>query len=338
MKNFEFPYTVSFGKLDSYSDVFTYALSDANSKRLIRSAEEGERYRLNEDPFISDICNKVYKALDKEITEQLQRDPTPVRDALSWDNTFDSEKPIGKNEIQKYLDTLMISVNYPEDLQLLEAKMPAKTTTARYEIMDEAQADKIIKQDCYGNNVIILTDEGKTLYYVPKKFTGSITIPSSVRKIRSGFGEVAIAWRKQITEVIIEDGLQEIEERAFCGCTGLKNLVIPGSVKKLGHHAFSGCSSLKQVILPEGLEEIYYSSFEGCYNLESLSLPASLKEMYMLDIRNIYFMGKETTITEDLAVCTWNRTILHVLPGSQVEKFAREKNIRYFVMKEKKQA
>ena len=59
MKDFVFPYSISFGKLDSVSDSLTVALSDANAKRLVRSAEEGGRNRLGEDEFISDICTKV---------------------------------------------------------------------------------------------------------------------------------------------------------------------------------------------------------------------------------------------------------------------------------------
>ncbi len=90
------------------------------------------------------------------------------------------------------------------------------------------------------------------------------------------------------------------------------------------------------MVLAEGLEEIYYSSFEYCYALESITVPSTLKKMYKLDIRNIYFMGMDTTITEELG-CDWLRTTLHVLPGSKAEKYVIAHKIRYVVMEDKKQ-
>ena len=201
--------------------------------------------------------------------------------------------------------------------------------------MEETEAAERIKEDTYDNNIIILTDEGKTLYNVPMKFAGSVVIPASVRKIRNSFSKGAFQDHKRITEIIIEDGLPEIEEFMFRRCSALKNIVFPASVKKIGHLAFAGCSSLKQVVLAEGLEEIYYSSFEYCYYLESITVPSTLKKMYKLDIRNIYFMGMDTEITEELG-CDWLRTILHVLPGSKAEKYAIAHEIRYVLMEDKK--
>ena len=48
MKSFVFPYSISFGKMDSVDGQVDYFLSDANAKRLIRSAEEGGRHVLLE--------------------------------------------------------------------------------------------------------------------------------------------------------------------------------------------------------------------------------------------------------------------------------------------------
>lgn len=43
MKDFVFPYSISYGKHDSVGNSLTVSLSDVNAKRLIRSAEEGGR-------------------------------------------------------------------------------------------------------------------------------------------------------------------------------------------------------------------------------------------------------------------------------------------------------
>ena len=340
MKDFVFPYSISFGKLDSVSDSLTVALSDANAKRLVRSAEEGGRNRLGEDEFISDICAKVYKAIDKKLTEELLKDPTPVRDALSWDDSYDPDEPIGKKHIQKYLDDLMITAYYPEELQLLEPKVSVKAITARYEIMDEEQAVEFIKKDSYESNVIVLTDEGRTLYHVPMKFSGTVTIPASVRKIRSGYSTGAFNQRVKITEIIIENGLEEIDERAFSQCKQLKRIVIPPSVKKIGSFAFTGCTSLEEVCLSEGLEELENTAFNWCHKLTKLELPSTLIEIskhinsYMDPIHDLYFHGMNTRI-EDRGG-TWDRLTMHVLSGSEAEKFAIANDIKYVLMEDEK--
>ncbi len=342
MKDFVFPYSISFGKRDSIGGDLIVALSDANAKRLVRSAEEGGRNYLGEDEFISDICAKVYKALDKKLTEELLDDPTPVRDALSWDDTYNPNEPIGKKHIQKYLDELMITAYYPEDLQMLEPKTSKKaTTTARYEIMDEKQAAEYIKNDSYDSNVIVLTDEGRTLYHVPMKFAGTVTIPASVRKIRSGYSTGAFNQRVKITEIIIEDGLEEIDERAFSQCKLLKRIVIPSSVKKIGSFAFTGCTSLEEVCLSEGLEVLENTAFNWCHKMTKLHLPSTLVEIskhinsYMDPINTLYFHGMNTKVQDHGG--TWDRMTMYVLPGSEAEKFAIANNINYIVMDEHSQ-
>lgn len=47
-----------------------------------------------------------------------------------------------------------------------------------------------------------------------------------------------------ITDIVIPDGVTEICEEAFIGCTGLLNLEIPTSVKKIRAFAFMGCNNM----------------------------------------------------------------------------------------------
>ena len=63
-----------------------------------------------------------------------------------------------------------------------------------------------------------------------------------------------------LTEVVIEDGVTEIGNQAFQGCTGLTNVTIPDSVQKIGAWAFYLCGGLKNVDIPANTE-IGNSSF-----------------------------------------------------------------------------
>lgn len=339
MKSFVFPYSISFGKRDNTDGEIVHSLSDKDAKRIVRSAEEGGRSLLSEDPFINDINAKVCKAVNKALIEQLIQNSQPVWDFLGADKWADPKKPAGKKRIQEYLDNFNINVYYPEELQLLKDILPKDNKGARYEIMTEEEAQEFIKKDNNNNNVIILTDEGKTLYYVPLKFSGTVIIPAEVRKIRSGYyngnpSTRAFHYREKITEIIIEDGLSEIEADTFNCCRNLKKITIPSSVKKIGHCAFTGCSALEEVALPEGLEEIDYSSFNCCHSLKTLFVPSSLKTMYKLQIRDIYIYGKTTSIIEKLG-CDWACTTLHVISGSEAEKYAVSNGIQYEIIRER---
>lgn len=68
---------------------------------------------------------------------------------------------------------------------------------------------------------------------------------------------------KEITEVIIPDGVYEIYENVFAGCIKLTSVVIPDSVTEIGCWAFSGCSNLKHVVIPDSVTSIGFDAFEG---------------------------------------------------------------------------
>lgn len=205
--------------------------------------------------------------------------------------------------------------------------------------MDETQAAKAVKQDHYGNNVIILTDDGRTLYNVPQKFVGSVTIPASVRKIRAGFSSGAFYNRTLITEIVIENGLTEIPESAFALCKQLERIKIPASVMKIGSNAFAGCSSLTVICFSEGLQILESSAFRHCYELTTLKLPSTLIEInkhinsYMAPIHDIYFYGKDTMINDRMGG-DWSQVTMHVLPVSVAEKYAVEHNVKHVLIHE----
>ncbi len=53
-----------------------------------------------------------------------------------------------------------------------------------------------------------------------------------------------------VTDLIIPDGVTEIKEYAFDGCSSLTSITIPDSVASIGRSAFSGCSSLQSITIP----------------------------------------------------------------------------------------
>ena len=75
---------------------------------------------------------------------------------------------------------------------------------------------------------------------------------------------------------IIPDGVTEITDYAFSGCSALDYIHIPESVIRIGCFAFSECYGLTEVSLAEGVERIESNAFEQCA-LTSLIFPRSVK-------------------------------------------------------------
>ncbi|MCM1365536.1 MAG: leucine-rich repeat domain-containing protein, partial [Ruminococcus sp.] len=87
-------------------------------------------------------------------------------------------------------------------------------------------------------------------------------------------------WYKnadEIRSVILPEGLENIGDLAFYGCSVLTCVSIPSSVRSIGSYAFAECTSLLRADLPEGLEDIGEAAFRGCEVLAAVRFPSTLK-------------------------------------------------------------
>lgn len=72
---------------------------------------------------------------------------------------------------------------------------------------------------------------------------------------------------------VIPEGVTEIEDDAFHGCTNLKDVTIPKSVRVIGKWAFLGCTGLTSLSIPSGVSIIRRWAFMGCTGLTSIKIP-----------------------------------------------------------------
>jgi len=332
MKEYTFPYYISFGRNDSVDNEIACKLSNKDALRLENSAHEGGRFRLDEDNEIEDIYNKIYDKIRSSECKFLLANPEIVQDWLSWEDDYDPSEEITEENVENYLDELTIGINYPRELQGLDRTIkPSKKKNYQSITLSKEEAEDFILNEDNKKNYIVYVDEGKTLYWIPIKYTGVFVVNSDVRKIeKSIFNK-----RENITEIIIENGIESIGEGYFAGCKNLEKVSIPGSVKEIGMSAFGGCSELKIVELSEGLEEIHPQAFQNCYDLTNITIPSTIKEISSLfggcsgSFRHVYFLGKETEVTGGWAYLWEYTKVLHVLPGSKAEKFAIANKLRY---------
>ena len=97
----------------------------------------------------------------------------------------------------------------------------------------------------------------------------------------SGSGAMAdyqydVPWGKDITEVVIEDGVTAIGARAFFMCDKLTSISIPASVRSIGEDALYCCYALESADIPEGVQSIGSYAFYGCRAMKSFAIPASV--------------------------------------------------------------
>ena len=81
---------------------------------------------------------------------------------------------------------------------------------------------------------------------------------------------------RDITEVIIPQGITDIGVAAFAYCEKMISVSIPEGVTNIGGGAFLNCNSLKEVSIPEGVTNIGYITFCRCSNLERVVIPKTI--------------------------------------------------------------
>jgi hypothetical protein len=78
---------------------------------------------------------------------------------------------------------------------------------------------------------------------------------------------------EEVTDLTIPDGVAEIGNYAFYGCTGFTSVNIPGTVTNIGRQAFYGCSIISTVAFSEGIQSIGAEAFRNCSSLTTVTLP-----------------------------------------------------------------
>ena len=92
-------------------------------------------------------------------------------------------------------------------------------------------------------------------------YTGNVTIPATVGYNNRPYSVTKIgdnAFSRttsdpQVTSVTIAEGVKEIGESAFRGCSGLTTLTLPSSITTIGPGAFGQCTELKSLEIPAGV-------------------------------------------------------------------------------------
>ena len=166
---------------------------------------------------------------------------------------------------------------------------------------------------------------------------------------------------KELKQIDLPDGLLYVGEHAFQG-SGIETIVFPDTVTILHNNCCNSCVNLKTVAIGNGVKEIGYSAFSDCRELTHLSIPENVEKIGSstfkgVPLRMVLFPKGVKSISHkifgdhyykrrDKVVCVFLGTdtiidrgsnnydpfydveLIYCLPGSNVQKFAREQKIQ----------
>ncbi|MBR5434019.1 MAG: leucine-rich repeat protein [Bacteroidales bacterium] len=180
-------------------------------------------------------------------------------------------------------------------------------------------------------------------------FTG-IEFSSSLTRIgKNAFRET------KLKTVIIPEGVETVDIRAFYQCKELEEISFPSTVEAIPYACFTSSEKLSTVIIHEGVLVSGEYAFNNCVSLTELSIPGSVKKINDMAFRNctgierltltegIEKIGREAfsscsnlseiVIPESVKTIDYmafsKKTTLIVTAGSEAHKYAVENNYKH---------
>ena len=81
---------------------------------------------------------------------------------------------------------------------------------------------------------------------------------------------------QKVVNVVLPEGVDRIEDKAFYGCSSLESITIPDTVTNIGKYAFFNCSNLGSITIPESVTNIDEGAFAGCSGLQIINIPENV--------------------------------------------------------------
>lgn len=120
------------------------------------------------------------------------------------------------------------------------------------------------------------SDEGSVTWEMAGDGTLTVSGDGSI-------AEGAFRGNKDITAVIIQEGIVEIKRQAFENCANIRSVSLPKTLTTLGSEAFGECAGLTEITIPASLtraEEHYRQGpFYECVNLKKAAFAGEREEI-----------------------------------------------------------
>ena len=195
---------------------------------------------------------------------------------------FDRLISIGAGDI---LDQFLMSQT-EEIRQALMAAEEEKynVPTVSQEIPENGTCGQGLSWDLTADGTLTIRGEGQMDFYTqdrPAPWYGGREI---IRQVVLEEGVTSVGQRAFIDctaleTVIFPETLERIDEEGFRNCTALQTIQLPGSVMSIGWYAFAGCTALTWIQMPGTVEYLGGFAFAGCTKLNTAAIPGSVKDL-----------------------------------------------------------
>lgn len=102
----------------------------------------------------------------------------------------------------------------------------------------------------------------------------TVVIRSTVKQLTK---TVKAFISSSVRRVILEEGVEEIQQAAFTNCALLEKVLLPTTLKSIHKDAFSMCTNLRFILIPDGVVHVGAHAFFGCTQLSSVKLSNSME-------------------------------------------------------------
>lgn len=179
--------------------------------------------------------------------------------------------------------------------------------------------DVVMPSYIYGLPVTSL-DKNFRLYNVATPVK-SVVFPDGIKSIKGYF-----LGSDKLEKVVLPEGLERIEVRAFEYCINLKSINIPNSVNYIGSGAFKECSNLKEINIPDDAY-IEYEAFAktGLTSIDMTGKKVRMDQLVFYGCKNLKsIVFSENTKVIPRGTCAWCTALENVtLPNIEtIDEYA----------------
>ena len=119
--------------------------------------------------------------------------------------------------------------------------------------------------------------DGITWHYEDGTLT--VTGEGHVKGLEDGVDAPWSSYAKQITKLVVGEGIRSTGKRTFNHLTEVQEIQLPSTLEIINIGSFQYCVTLERIEIPYGVKEIQEGAFIGCRDLQSIVIPNSVETL-----------------------------------------------------------